>query len=160
MTLIYGGYSWISTAIIGVDDGYFFIEPPFSFWPHFLCKVTWYVYRVTSCASSYMIVLFSFERCVGVWFPLQLHGWVTNSRRKKVIILTFFVVFLISTPILVISKVTLYDGMLTCFAPSGDLLVYIVIEMIDNIIPVALPCLLIATSSVIIICGVRISKNE
>jgi hypothetical protein len=158
-TLFYGAYSWIVVGVLEEPEGYFFIEPRMSLAPQLLCKCIRFVYRTSSCISSYILVLFSCERCIGVWFPLRVL-LITNKRRLAAISITIIVQFFVNIPVLISYSVYYVSGttsvacyfVLPDFSKVGK---FFFIQLLDSFIPHAFPCCLILTFSILIITGVR-----
>jgi hypothetical protein len=165
-TLIYGAFSWVVTGILGNTNGYFFFSgSAFSFGPQVVCKVFRYQHRVSSCISSYLIVMFSLERCLGVWFPMKIHILMTRRRRRTFIGLMVVAMLLSNTPILVYFRVHYWGGTTNtgCFFDVPELTkieTYFLIEFNDIIVPHLLPCLLILVLNILIIAGVWSARKE
>jgi hypothetical protein len=165
ITLLYGAYSWLVNGLFGETAGYFFIEPRFSLIPLILCKCVSYIYRTSSCVSSYILVLFSCERCLGVWCPIKVHLIATRGRRVKAISITCILQLFLNSPILVYFTLNRMSGTnkYNCyfFTPSFSVLEkYFLDQIIDKVLPLALPCLLILTLSIVIMVGLRRARME
>jgi hypothetical protein len=163
ITLLYGAYTWIVTGILEKSGGYFFTESCFSLHAQIWCKCIGYVYRTSSSISSYILVLFSCERCIGVWLPLKVHSIITKHRRVVLITVMYLVQFIVYSPILVYYSLYYVSSsdMCNCFFQfpyRSAVIQYSIIELLDNFLPHALPCLLILTLSILIV--IKLQKAE
>jgi hypothetical protein len=164
-SLIWGAYSWVVSGIFGMTLGNFFIEPPLSIGAQLVCKIFKYQYQVCTCISAYLIVMFSLERCLGVWLPMKIHIIATKGRRKCLIVLMMMAMLLLNIPILVYHGVHYWAGTdnLSCFYDVPDLTNterYLLIQYSENILPFMLPCLLILVLNILIITGVWAARKE
>jgi hypothetical protein len=164
-TLFYGAFSWVVSGILGKTNGYFFFIEVLSFGPQVVCKVFRYQHRVCSCISSYLIVMFSLERCLGVWFPIKIHILMTRRRRRFMIGLMVVTMLVLSIPILVYYRVHYWSGTIdiACFFDVPELTnvqKYWMIEIIDKILPHKLPCVLILLLNILIIVGVWSARQN
>jgi thyrotropin-releasing hormone receptor len=163
--LFYGAYTWIVNGVLGKTNGYYFFEDHFSPGAHLLCKLFRYQHRVCSCISSYLILLFSVERCLGVWFPMHVHIAITNKRRKITLGLMMFSMLLLNIPILLYFRIHYWGSTMetTCLYDVPEftnLQKYFLIEINYNIIPHTLPCFLILIINILIILGVWFARRE
>jgi hypothetical protein len=164
ITLMYGAYSWIVTGILEESAGYYFTESCFSQHAQILCKCIAYVYRTSSSISSYTLVLFSCERCIGVWLPLKVHIIVTRRRRIVLLILMHVVQLVINSPVLAYYSLYYVSGsndICDCYFQFPDqsrTLEYYVTQLLNNVLPYGLPCLLILTFSILIV--IKLLKAE
>jgi hypothetical protein len=164
-TLLYGAYTWLVSGVLGRSSGYFFFDDPFSLGPQIFCKAIGYIYRTSSCISSYLIVMFSFERCVCVWLPMQVHSLYSERRRKMLILIMVIIMSIVN--VLIIAYYSVYKwggtGVANCFyyVPHFSAIwIFLLVEIMDHAIPHILPCAFIFTLSVLIILGLWRAKRE
>jgi hypothetical protein len=165
VTLIYGAYTWIVTGVLEQSIGYFFIEPRVSLVPQILCKSIRYVYRTSSCVSSYILVLFSCERCLGVWLPLNVHLIMSSRRRLAAIAITSVLQLILNSPVIVYYSTYYVGGTnnVGCYfyLPNHSKVArYSLIQVLDSVLPHALPCCLILATSFTIVVGLRRAERE
>jgi hypothetical protein len=161
--LLYGLWSWIRTGVNGKSDGYYYFEP-FSIEAKAACKMIRYINRSLTCVSSYIIVAYTLERCIGVWFPLKVRLLVTTTRRHFIIILIFISMLALNIPVLVYYKVHTYvrSNDLVCFfsdSTLGAFQMFFLVEILDVLLPYSLPWLIIFVASILIIVCVWRSRG-
>jgi hypothetical protein len=165
ITLLYGAFSWIATGVYEQPVAYFYIEARFSFMPLFLCKFLRYLYRTSSSISSYILVLFSCERCVGILLPLKVRSLVSTKRRMTAIALTCLLLIILNCPVLIFNSLFYVGGTsnVICyfFLPNlSNVELFFFVQTMDSFLPHALPCCLILIFSIIIILGFRRAERE
>ncbi|XP_064639865.1 P2Y purinoceptor 2-like [Lineus longissimus] len=165
ITLIYGAFSWISTGIYEKPVAYFYVEAQPSFAPMLLCKFIRYIYRTFSSISSYILVLFSCERCIGILLPLNVRFLISTRRRLAAIALTCILLVVLNCPVIIYN--TLYyvgdTSNIICYFSLPNLSnveMFFFIQSMDSLLPHALPCCLILLFSIIIILGLRRADRE
>jgi hypothetical protein len=164
--LFYGLWSWIRTGLDGHSDGYYYMisENQFSVEAMAACKLIRYFNRSLTCISSYIIVAYTLERCIGVWFPLKVRVLVTTTRRHFIITIIMVSMFILNIPVLIYYDVftwSKFDGPVCFFHDSNmaDFEMFFLVEILDVLLPYSLPWLVISVGSVLIIIRVWQSRG-
>jgi hypothetical protein len=159
--LLYGGIDWLSRGLDEVSHHQYSYRPLHS--SEAACKIVRYMYRVATCMSSYIVVLFSIERFFGVWFPLKILSWMSQPKRRNILIGAFLAIALLNIPILYFYRLYYWQSFSACFfhEPAyNELQMYLLIELMDDVLPHTLPCVLILMLSVGIILGVWRARRD
>jgi hypothetical protein len=124
-----------------------------------LCKSIRYTGSVAILLSGWLIVAFSIERVVIVWFPLS-RARITKSKRILVILILFVVASTGNIQFAVFSTIFNQFGSVNCFIPMQPLLQRQLIIHVNNVLYIYLPTITIFGANIAILIGIARSLRQ
>ena len=121
------------------------------------CKVIMTIFNISGIMSAWLIVAFSTERAIIVWFPLKR---ALISKKKRSAVITMILLTAVCASIYRFIQIKNYQvsGAARCWYP-GDLYVAFIMFHIESIMFTYLPCMLILLANLFILFGVSRARS-
>jgi hypothetical protein len=146
---------WLRQGLPNITDGKAYIN--FYQISNLSCKLMTYVYVVFETVSAWIIVTYSVERAVIVWFPLK-RTLITTRRRR--IVLTFVILscFCVALYSAILSDIFTVNNATICYYPQAGVVRFVLL-LSDNFLFYFLPCTMIIVANIAIVTGIVRSRR-
>ena len=125
------------------------------------CALQVWSYQVFSAVSAWLVIAFSVERCLVIWFPIRMTPWVASNKVRRMIVAAVFAVPMVGyLPRAVLGKrgYHAFGGEQLVVCPVQHPLLRMVYLVLPILVGTAIPCLLIIVLNTLILVGIRRSK--
>ena len=163
--VVYTIFYWIDDGLKAItgDRWYFAIRGN----SHMGCKLLRFVLDMCRFLSAWIIVAFSIERCIAVWFPLHVVRWLTKRRRAITCCTLVATAGISNLPTLthfgIITRYFGTDTEITCFFDTRGMSKLTKTFLFFGNITVKnylAPCIAIVALNVIIIAGIMNTRRS